>query len=172
MNKAYFSGVKPVRKFLRRVLTMSIIALLLNCGPSEAKVGQKVSFTWRANAPHEDVIGYRLYYGNKSRFNANGTPKLNFNYDYYLDFAEQKRCTSAGNSAFCEDLTNKDLNCVGLYRESPRCTIANLRGKLYFALTAYNNQAESRFSRELNLLVDAKALSSVQNSITNLLIKP
>jgi len=100
------------------------------------------------------VIGYRLYYGSESRFDFKGTLKTNFFYDYYIDFLEFKRCVADGTDIFCEDLYPDDFQCENLYGDLPQCTVNKLQGPLYFALTAYNAQAESGFTQELSLTVN------------------
>lgn len=167
MNQNIFSGtIKPVSFLYARILTFLFILVVLNAGLAEAKLLKDVAFKWRANPPGDHVIGYRLYYGGTSRFKSNGK------YDYYIDFATQKRCvvTNTGTTS-CKFLSSNELKCNNLYGNNPKCTVSNLHGHLYFALTAYNAQVESGYTRELKLTVNPKNLAAVQNAITTILLK-
>lgn len=126
-----------------------------------------VTFSWQANPTKDYVIGYRLYYGSGSRFNSNGTLKSNFSYDHYIDYSELKRCDIYSSGTSCEILSPKELQCENLYQSSPKCTVFNLRGPLYFAMTAYNAQAESGFTSELKL----KGLTTFLTAVNALLLK-
>jgi hypothetical protein len=139
-------------------------------GPVEANVPPgEVTFSWQANPPEDNVIGYRLYYGAYSRFNPNGSVKSNFSYRYYIDFADQVRCDAYSDGISCKLLTTEELQCENLYGEVPKCSVPDLHGHLYFALTAYNAQSESSFTPELNLTVNAEGLAAVQQAATMLL---
>lgn len=147
------------------------LILLASVSPVKANVPGKVTFSWRANPPEDNVIGYRLYYGGYSRFNSNGIPKSNFSYAYYIDFADQMRCDGYGDGLSCRMLRPEELQCENLYGDVPKCTIPNLHGHLYFALTAYNAQSESGFTPELRLTVNPKGLAAVQQAVTTILLK-
>jgi hypothetical protein len=103
-----------------------------------------VTFSWQANPPEDAIVGYRLYYGPSSRLTGGS-------YQYYIDFTDWQRCPVAGDEADCQPLEDA-ATCEGLSQEYPVCTIHDLAGKLYFAMTAYNNSAESGYTGEL--LVD------------------
>jgi len=108
----------------------------------------KITFKWKANPPQEFVAGYRLYYGSQSRLESNGMPKSNFSYTYCIDFTEQVRCQGPDFTS-CENLSAAELQCENLFSENPQCTVSNLSGELYFAMTAYTNSAESSYTYEL-----------------------
>jgi len=142
---------------------------MLTSRPVAASVGDKVSFTWRANPAGDHIVGYRLYYGGSSRFTASGAPRPNFSYDYYIDFAKLKRCVPGSNGTQCKKLDPRDIQCRNLLGGTPSCTVSRLHGHLYFALTAYNAKAESGFTPELKTTVNPRGLAAVQRSIANVL---
>jgi len=115
---------------------------------STAATHGSVTFTWQANPTEENVVGYRLYYGPISRLDSSGRNKLQFSYEYCIDFTEYQRCRGK-NYANCEDLGTDVLECTGLYHTTPECTLSQLTGRNYFALTAYNNLGESAYTQEL-----------------------
>ncbi len=133
--------------------------MIVHCDTALAGQNSDITFKWKANPSDENIVGYKLYYGNKSRFNANGSEKASFQYDYCIDFAELVRC-SGTNYSSCVDLGIAQLDCENLYTATPKCTLKNLKGNNYFTLTAYNNQKESGFSDELQK-ISSVALSSV-----------
>ena len=117
---------------------------------SRAAAADKVTFSWRANPLEDNVIGYRLYAGPSSRFVSAGVTKSNFSYGFYIDFADSQRCQLTASGPVCETYTSDEVSCVGLYGETPKCTLNNLEGRYYFAMTAYNAQAESDYTGELS----------------------
>ena len=44
---------------------------------------------------------------------------------------------------------HSSVSCEDSFREISKCTINDLPGGLYFAMTAYNAQAESEYRHEL-----------------------
>jgi hypothetical protein len=169
--KIYSGTTKSDRLPLYRIVFFFFFLVLTSVSPVEANVPGDVTFSWQANPSEDYVIGYRLYYGGDSRLNSNGTPKANFSYDYYIDFSDLKRCDAYDGSSSCKILTPEELQCESLYGSVPQCTISNLHGRLYFALTAYNAQAESGYTPELRMTVNPEALAAVQQEITLLLLK-
>lgn len=116
---------------------------------SNAAAATEVSFSWRANPAEDNVVGYRLYYGHGSRFTTSGTPKPDFSYSSYLDFTESERCELTDSGPVCEPYSKEEVKCVGLNGAAPKCTMYNLKGTYYFAMTAYNTTAESDYTPEL-----------------------
>ncbi len=131
---------------------LAFFLVLLAGGLPSACAGQDVTFSWRANPPEDNVIGYRLYYGPESRFDASGRLRPGFHYQKFIDFTEFERCDGA-DPLSCDALSSAEVQCEGLYSDTPRCTVFGLTGPLYFAMTAYNAQAESSYTRELQLQV-------------------
>lgn len=128
--------------------------LLFGGGYMPALAVEYATFSWLANPPEDNVIGYRLYYGSESRYNLDQTLKSGFSYEYYIDFVESKRCIADGTDADCLELSDGDFQWENLYGDQPLCTIKKLQGLQYFAMTAYNAQAESDFTPELNVRFD------------------
>ncbi len=126
-----------------------LLVFFMSTNFSIANAGMDVTFSWQANPVDDNVIGYRRYYGTKSRFNTNGSLKSNFSYDYFIDFSELERCDAANSDALCETLSSDELQCESLYQSNPKCTVSNLNGYLYFTLVAYNAQDESDYTHEL-----------------------
>ncbi len=146
---------KLTRKFFPfTVLLLSSFLLPLGIHCADASSSSKVTFKWKANPPQEFVAGYRLYYGTQSRLKSNGAPKNNFSYTYCIDFTEQVRCQGPDFTS-CKQLSAAELQCENLFSENPKCTVANLNGELYFAMTAYTNSAESSYTYELKSKFDA-----------------
>lgn len=169
-------SLKSARAFARSIFILFLLLLTSGSGAAEASVGGSVSFKWRANPPEDYVIGYRLYYGESSRFNSNGASKANFSYDYYIDFAEQERCEGGSNGTECMALNSTELDCRNLYGDVPQCTVSKLHGLLYFALTAYNAQTESNFTKELYVAINhvtdnQRGMAAAQVAISTLLLK-
>lgn len=136
------SGCVSCRK--KRLLVVSLILVFLSgvmC--ASACAGDSLSFSWLANPVDDAVLGYRLYCGSQSRSITGG-------YDYYLDFTAQERCSISINGTTCEPFAENDVLCEDLFGETPRCTITNISEKFYFAMTAYNSEAESDYTRELH----------------------
>jgi hypothetical protein len=90
-----------------------------------------------------------LYYGSNSRLDSSGHVKSGFSYAQYLDFSSSQRCRLTDSGPVCETYNSSEVNCVGLYGETPKCTIHGLTGWKYFTMTAYNTQAESDYTTEL-----------------------
>ncbi|GAB4347043.1 MAG: hypothetical protein Kow0089_24570 [Desulfobulbaceae bacterium] len=133
------------------LLSVVFAALLLS-----TSVEAGVSFTWQANAPEENVAGYRLYFGPESRFDGGGALKPGFRYAEYIDFTTARRCAADGTG--CVVLGSDDFQCVNLGGVAPRCTVNNLEGTLYFALTAYNALSESGYTPEIKTFVQPDIL--------------
>jgi len=159
----FFRAATPACFPLYRICLFFLFFAL--AGASTAGAG--VTFTWQANPPEDYVIGYRLYYGPESRYRNSGALKANFSYAYYIDFLEFKRCIADGTDANCQDLSASDFQCANLYGEAPQCTVNNLQGLLYFALTAYNAQAESGFTPELNLTINPEGSAVPAGSVVD-----
>ena len=150
MNKKSFSACPR----LWRGVIFYVFICLLGCiltggGFSIAQAASQVTLSWRANPQSDNVLGYRLYFGATSRLDSSGFQKSGFLYTYYLDFTDSQRCVVAGAEPVCETYTD-DVSCEGLYGETPRCTLYNIQGWTYFAMTAYNAQAESSYTDELS----------------------
>lgn len=128
-----------------------VFVLLLLSGSADAYTNGRATFQWKANSPQENVAGYRLYYGTKSRLDANGKPKSNFSYDYYIDLAESVRCNNLSYSNDCEYLAPNELSCKGLDAGSPSCLLSNLKGTLHLAMTAFNASQESGYTKEIKI---------------------
>ena len=121
----------------------------ISIGFAETSAGQEFAFSWKANPPEDNVVGYRLYYGTYSRFDSTGRVKPNFFYEHYIDIAEFKRCDVSSYGESCEILHSDDFQCENLYQSFPKCTVFKLSDNLYFVMTAYNYQAESDYTNEL-----------------------
>jgi hypothetical protein len=129
------------------------VTALLGIFPAAVHALEKITFSWQANPPHEQVLGYRLYYGSSSRYTRDGVPKTNFTYEYYLDYFNFERCLADGSDTNCEKLDLNDMRCENLLGDKPSCTIYNLPGKNYFfAMTAYNAETESGYTNELSII--------------------
>jgi hypothetical protein len=148
------------------------IFLAMSGGFAGAHAAEKASFSWLANPPEDNVIGYRLYYASESRFASDQTLKPDFSYDYYIDFGESKRCVHDGTDTNCQDLSGNDFQCENLYGDAPLCTVKNLRGIQFFAMTAYNAQTESDWTRELSVRFDEAVSREVAalSVVTNMLL--
>ena len=107
-----------------------------------AWAGQDVTFSWRANPVEDGVIGYRLYMGEVSR--STGT-----SYPYYVDFGSWELCFLQNGDSVCDPLPDYAVSCQDLDREIPTCTLHDIEGDLYYAMTAYSSTAESDFTQEL-----------------------
>ncbi|GEM_PF-927444 len=150
MNSAALSEVSLPGDLAVLWCFLLFFLVLLAGGLPSALAAQDVTFSWRANPPQDNVIGYRLYYGPESRFDASGRLKAGFHYQEFIDFTEFERCDGA-DPLSCDALSTAEVQCEGLYGDTPRCTVSGLSGPLYFAMTAYNAQAESSYTRELQL---------------------
>ena len=117
---------------------LGLIYLFCGLGTAEAAV----SFLWQANPPEEEVLGYRLYYGTSSRYVVGG-------YAQYIDFGSLQRCPADGHGLGCVPLGTDAVTCENLYRDSPKCTVNDLSGHLFFAMTAYNATSEGEYSAEV-----------------------
>jgi len=114
-----------------------------------AQAVDHVTFSWKANPSEDSVIGYRLYYGSTSRYDATGALKENFHYERYLDFTEGEMCQSTASGPVCSPYDASLVSCEHLTGDHPRCTVHNLEGWTFFAMTAYNSIAESAYTHEL-----------------------
>lgn len=127
--------------FFRKFCHASVVCFLLVAFfVSSAQAA--VTFSWRANPVEDEVVGYRLYYGQESRLTGG-------QYERYIDFTSSESCPADTIGYGCEPLADDAVSCEDLSRETPRCTVNDLPGGLYFAMTAYNAQAESDYTHEL-----------------------
>lgn len=149
MRHNYRKFIRAKSQIISLVLVCSCILFIHLVVPKTANAYTEgtISFKWLSNPPEDNIIGYRLYYGKSSRFNANGSTKSNFSYDYYIDFKDSLRCKTDGST--CEYLDPNELNCQNLQASSPSCTLAQLTGTLYFSLTACSDRLESGYTHEL-----------------------
>jgi hypothetical protein len=132
------------KHYLIGLLLVPAAWLLLFCfSPQTAGAG--VTFSWQANPSQDEIVGYRLYYGTESRTVVGG-------YDQYIDFASLQRCPVGGNGLHCTPLRVEAVTCLDLYRDEPKCTVNDLNGHLFFAMTAYNATDESEYTPELEYL--------------------
>jgi hypothetical protein len=172
MNPTIKSGLRKYGRFTVYFIFFALsFSMELIGNVFAAYAGEPVSFSWRANPPEDNVIGYRLYYGSASRFRPNGIPKADFSYDYYIDLSTFERCVPGRTGMGCEMLNSDEIECSNLSGNSPRCTLYNLQSQLYFALTAYNAQAESAYTRELPGVFGAEVLGVLQHIYVLLLEK-
>ena len=135
--------MKSLISLFRKICHASVACILLVAfygSPAQAAKG--ITFSWVANPVEDEIVGYRLYYGQESRFTG-GT------YDHYIDFTSSQSCPADTNGYDCEPLASDAVSCEDLFREAPKCTINGLPDGLYFAMTAYNSQAESDYTHEL-----------------------
>jgi len=143
------------------VVLIFVIFALFGKEPVKAAAADNLTFQWQANPTEENVTGYRLYYGPQSRYDSDGSLRENFSYPQYIDFSEQIRCSGTEYND-CETLDSQDLQCEGLYSETPRCTVYGLRGTLFLTMTAYTNIAESGFTAELESATPIQLQTVVQ----------
>lgn len=136
------------------ILTLFLFfTALLGIFPAGVHALEQITFSWQANPPDEQVLGYRLYYGSSSRYARNGLPIPYFSYDYYIDYFNFERCLADGSDTYCEKLDFNDMQCENLLGDTPHCTIYNLPGqKYFFAMTAYNTETESDYTNELRVI--------------------
>ncbi len=139
--------------FFRSALLLSIstfiIVLALSVKAAVAvNASDSACFSWKQNPASEEILGYRIYYGNQSRFNSDNSLKNNFSYTQFIDLTENVRCHGPDYS-ICEQIDSNLLECEDLFSDDPRCTLYNLSGKLYFTITAYSNDAEGAFTYEI-----------------------
>ena len=125
------------------VACILLVAFFVSADLSPAQAAKGITFSWGANPVEDEIVGYRLYYGPESRFTG-------AHYKYYIDFTSMESCPADTNGYGCDPLPADAVSCEDLFRETPKCTINGLPGGLYFAMTAYNAQAESDYTRELN----------------------
>ena len=151
MNKHFFSLNPQWRKGLFFFFFTGLLCcVVIGGGFSSANAADQVTISWRANPQNDNVLGYRIYFGAESRFDGSGLVKAGFSYTYYLDLSESKLCLQTESGPVCEPFTEDDVDCTGLFSETPRCTLYNLdEGRTYFAMTAYSAQAESDYTHEL-----------------------
>lgn len=133
------------------VLSNVILSVLLLTNTSFASTQSTIAFKWKANPSKENIRGYKLYYGKKSRYYGSGVKKTNFQYDYCVDFNEQVRC-SGKNFKNCVRLGSAQLDCDNLHSTSPICRIKKSSDYKFFTLTAYNHKGESEFTQELRII--------------------
>ena len=119
-----------------------LIAFFVFADLTPALAADGITFSWRANPVEDEVVGYRLYYGQESRLTGG-------QYEHYIDFTSSESCPANTSGYGCEPLTDDAVSCEDLFRETPKCSVNNLPGGLYFAMTAYNAQAESDYTHEL-----------------------
>lgn len=142
---------------------------LLSGGLTTALAANKVTFSWRASPPEEKILGYRLYYGARSRFDHAHLPRPGFRYDWFIDFTKSQRCEGA-NPQHCTPLSPGEVVCENLKGDSPRCTLSGVTGPLFFAMTAYNAKSESGYSRE-HCLQRNPVAQALQKAYSLLLLK-
>ena len=131
--------------FCRKIAHVSAAAFLLVAFfISPVQAGDGVTVSWHASPVEDEIVGYRLYYGAESRFTAGG-------YDYYIDFTSWEYCPANGDGVGCEPLDDT-VSCENLYQDYPTCTVRDLRGHLYLAMTAYSAQEESGYTQELDYI--------------------
>ena len=148
-----------ITRFFRRTCYVSAACLLLvaffvSADVSPVQAGEGITFSWRANPVEDEIVGYRLYYGQESRF-------ATFSYDYYIDFTSWQRCPAGKDGLGCEPLPVDSVTCQDLFQETPRCTVYDLQDRLYFAMTAYNAHAESDYTQEVNS-ISPEVLAALQ----------
>ncbi len=119
-----------------------LAAFFVSADLSPAQAAEGITFSWRANPVEDEVVGYRLYYGQESRLTGG-------QYERYIDFTSSESCLADTIGYGCEPLAADAVSCEDLFRETPKCTVNGLPGGLYFAMTAYNAQAESDYTHEL-----------------------
>lgn len=156
--------MNTIARFFRRICHVSAASLLLvgffvSASASSVQAGEGVSFSWRANPVEDQIIGYRLYLGQESRYDEENQLKMNFSYDYYVDLTSWEYCPADSDGYGCNPLPDDAVSCVDLFQENPKCTIHDLQDWSYFALTAYNAQEESDYTQELNLQIDGNGNS-------------
>ncbi len=119
--------------FAWRLLRELSALLLLLCFTANVFAGQ-ATLTWDAS-PGPDLKGYRLYYGQ-----ASGITIENANVDVGL-----------GNQ------TTAEVACTVATNGTVTCKKLNLQdgATYYFAVTAYNSAAESKFSNEVRKIADS-----------------
>jgi len=131
--------------FCKKICPVAAAAfLLVACFISPVQAGNGVTISWHANSADENILGYRLYYGSESRFTAGG-------YDYYIDFNSWQRCPANSEGVDCEPLADT-VSCENLSQDYPTCTVHDLRGHVYLAMTAYSAQLESGYTQELDFI--------------------
>ncbi len=145
----------------------------ISVGVSTVQAEDQATFSWRANPQGDNVLGYRLYYGPSSRLDSDGHAKSGFSYAQYLDFARSERCRLTDSGPVCETYSESEVTCEGLYGATPKCTLHGLGGWKYFAMTAYNAQAESSYTAELKSFFGAASPEIVANlhAIYSILLK-
>jgi len=142
-------NLKALYRRLLIIVTTALTVLTIFVSSSiSAQSNNSATFTWRANQPEEFIVGYRLYFDTQSRYNNDGTLKNNFSYGQYIDFTDQTLCSGSAYSS-CVNLSSTDLQCINYFSETPSCKVYNLKGTLYFTMTAYNNTSESGYTSEI-----------------------
>ena len=154
--------------FFRKIRHASVVCFLLvpffvSADLSPAQAVEGITFSWSANPVEDEVVGYRLYYGPESRFSGG-------HYEYYIDFTYSESCPADTNGYGCEPLAADAVTCEDLFLETPKCTVNGLSGGLYFAMTAYNAQAESDYTNELHTSVSPQKLAVLQQVYSLLLL--
>jgi len=129
-------------------------------GVAVAWASNQATFSWHANPSDNNIKGYRLYCGIRSRFDVNGQLKTGFSYSYYLDFSTSQRCRLTKSGSICRQYSDKEVHCEGLNGETPKCTLYGLSGYKYFTMTAYNDREESSYTSELKFYQGALAFST------------
>jgi len=150
----YFKGVCNIS-----AACLLMVAFFVFAGVSNVQAEGEISFSWSANPVEDQIIGYRLYLGQESRYDAENQLKMNFSYDYYIDFTSWEYCPADGDGYGCAPLPDGAVSCVDLFQENPKCTIQNSQNWSFFTLTAYNSQEESDYTPELNLQNDVNGNS-------------
>lgn len=131
------------------IVNIVIAVLLVTFFAATTQAAEPLTFSWLANPADDYIVGYKLYYGSDSRYDANGQLIADFVYDGYYDFGTMERCTIEGDQVFCRYFDQEDADCQDLFGEQPTCTITQQSDQEYFTLTAYNSESESDYTVEL-----------------------
>ena len=108
-----------------------------------------VTLGWTANAPEENVQGYKIYVARSSRYDNNQQLKDNFHYEYVFNL-KTKMWRFLADINHSEQFGDSLLKCVDLYNNNPTCTFLNVpkNTAFYFTATAFNDLSESDYSDE------------------------
>ena len=143
-NTCLESGHVPLKVFS---LFVVVLAACFSLAAATAFAAE-VTMSWTANDPIEQVSGYKIYYGEESRLDANQQLKENFQYDFVINLNDETRCVPGDvphDCALISDLLQCDLDGT-----NPTCTYSGLEPdtKYYFTATAFNDRVESDYCQE------------------------
>lgn len=148
------SCTRSIRLFLipssvSGISSLAIFLFFLTLFSPHLCLAVDVSLGWTANAPEENVQGYKIYAGTASRYDDNQQLKNNFHYQYVIDLNTKLSC-SLPDMDNCVQLSNSKLSCADLDQENPTCTFLNLAENtaFYFTATAFSDISESDYSDE------------------------